>query len=76
VQDKSIDVLQVLDRILKVNYQIPRTPRVSEECKDLIRKLLVADPKQRLTIPQIQVTPPPSPSPFDTLSLFAYCAFS
>jgi len=45
---------KVLDRILRVDYHIPRSPRVSDECKDLIRRILVADPSQRLTIPQIQ----------------------
>ena len=48
-------ILQVLDRILRVDYNIPRSPRVSEECKDLMRRILVADPADRLTIPQIQV---------------------
>ena len=46
---------QVLERILKVDYRIPRSPKISEECKDLIRRILVADPSQRLSIKQIQV---------------------
>ena len=48
---------QVLERILKVDYRIPKVPRISEECKDLIRRVLVADPAKRLTVPQIQVLP-------------------
>ena len=47
--------MQVLDRILRVDYKIPRAPRVSDECKDLLQRVLVADPFKRLTIPQIQV---------------------
>lgn len=55
ITNYSAMYLQVLDRILKVDYRLPRQPRVSEECKDLIRRILVADPALRLTIPQIQV---------------------
>lgn len=57
--DHGDDNTQVLDRILKVDYRLPRQPRVSDECKDLIRKILVADPEARLTIPQIQVVSSP-----------------
>lgn len=48
---------KVLERILRVDYHIPKYPRVSSECKDLITRILVADPDKRLTIPQIQRHP-------------------
>ena len=47
----------MLERILRVDYHIPKYPRVSSECKDLITRILVSDPDRRLTIPQIQRHP-------------------
>lgn len=44
-------------RIVNVEYVIPNKPEVSEECKDLLRKLIVFDPKKRLTIRQIAKHP-------------------
>eukprot|EP00892_Ulva_mutabilis_P010117 jgi/Ulvmu1/7478/UM037_0021.1 len=49
-QDKLKKVLQ---RIVNVQYSFPRACNISESCRDLIQKLLVADPAQRLTIPGI-----------------------
>ena len=48
---------KVLERILRCDYHIPKYPRVSSECKDLITRILVVDPDRRLTIPQIQRHP-------------------
>ena len=48
---------KVLERILRVDYHIPKYPRISSECKDLITRILVADPDRRLTITQIQRHP-------------------
>ena len=47
----------MLERIKRVDYSIPKWPRISAECRDLIVSILVADPTRRLTIPQIQSHP-------------------
>ena len=42
---------------MRVDYRIPKYPKISPECKDLLQLILVADPDQRLTIEQIQRHP-------------------
>ena len=39
---------QMMRRISDAKLKIPDCPTVSSEAKDLLRKLLVADPRQRL----------------------------
>lgn len=41
----------VLNRIVALQYQMPSD--LTRECQDLIRRILVADPKKRLTIDDI-----------------------
>lgn len=48
---------QVLERILAVDYNFPSSIPVSAECKDLLSKILVADPAKRYTIADIQRHP-------------------
>ncbi len=48
---------QVLERILAVDYNFPTSIPVSPECKDLLAKILVADPAKRFTISDIQQHP-------------------
>jgi len=48
---------KVLMRILKVDYVIPERPAISDEAKDLIQKVLVKSPKERLSLEQIQNHP-------------------
>uniref|UniRef100_A0A7S1CUB7 Protein kinase domain-containing protein n=1 Tax=Picochlorum oklahomense TaxID=249345 RepID=A0A7S1CUB7_9CHLO len=48
---------KVLMRILKVDYVIPERPALSDEAKDLIQKILVKNPKERLSLEQIQNHP-------------------
>ena len=48
---------KVLDRIMRVDYKIPKYPRISPECRDLIQGILVGDPDQRLNIDSIQRHP-------------------
>ena len=48
---------KVLERIKRVEYTIPKWPRITPECRDLITTILVADPTRRLTVPQIQAHP-------------------
>ena len=47
----------VLERILKVEYEFPSRKPVSDELKDLISKILVADPKQRATLAEVSAHP-------------------
>ena len=47
----------VLERILKVEYEFPSRKPVSDELKDLISRILVADPKQRATLAQVSAHP-------------------
>lgn len=60
-EDKKLsqhDRLQrILHRIIKVDYDFPEHAQVSAECRDLISKVLVANPAQRLTIRQIAAHP-------------------
>lgn len=45
---------KVLTRIIRVDYFFPETPAVSESAKDLMCRVLVADPAKRLTLGQVQ----------------------
>ena len=49
--------MQVLERILAVDYHFPSSIPVSEQCKDLLRHILVADPAKRFSISDIQRHP-------------------
>ena len=49
--------MQVLERILAVDYNFPTSIPVSPECKDLLSRILVADPAKRYTIEAIQAHP-------------------
>ena len=42
---------------MRVDYRCPKYPRISPECRDLIQRILVREPDQRLTIQQIQEHP-------------------
>lgn len=48
---------QVLDRIMRCDYRLPRYPHTSPECRDLLQRILVGNPDERLTIDQIQRHP-------------------
>ena len=46
-----------LQRILKVEYDFPSNLKVSQNCRDLLSKILVDKPEKRITIPEIQKHP-------------------
>lgn len=48
---------KMIQRILHVDYHIPSHVRLSDDCKDLLKKVLVADPAKRLTIDGIYSHP-------------------
>jgi serine/threonine protein kinase len=49
--------MQVLRRVCSADYELPDDVVVSESYKDLLMRILVVDPTQRITIAQIQQHP-------------------
>lgn len=54
------DALKMMRRILNMELEIPKHPRVSQEAIDLMLRILVKNPNDRLTIQEIQVRICPS----------------
>ena len=52
VVDDENDIYILMDKIIKGNYNIPEF--LSNECKDLIKNMLVTDPDKRITLEQIK----------------------
>ncbi|PSR87998.1 Serine/threonine-protein kinase [Actinidia chinensis var. chinensis] len=48
------DFRKTIQRVLHVQYSIPDNIQISPECRHLISRIFVADPKQRITIPEIR----------------------
>lgn len=46
-----------MQRILRLEYNIPESGKVSPELKDLLSKMLVDNPTQRISMAQIQLHP-------------------
>lgn len=44
-------------RVMRAEYSIPKTPAVSQECKDLVAGLLVVDPEQRMALEDLLQNP-------------------
>eukprot|EP00877_Chromochloris_zofingiensis_P012447 jgi/Chrzof1/7456/Cz02g24200.t1 len=44
---------KMIQRILHVDYHVPSHIRLSEECRDLLKRVLVADPAKRITVDAI-----------------------
>jgi hypothetical protein len=51
------DVVEVVRRILAARYAFPPGLRVSAGCADLIGRILVADPKRRLSLAAVRMHP-------------------
>lgn len=52
---RARDKLQrMIQRIVNVDYSIPSAAKMSEDCKDLLRKILVRNPKERITMEGVQ----------------------
>ena len=45
----------MMSRILQSQWAIPAGVHISPECRDLLTRLLVADPHQRLNVQQVRV---------------------
>ena len=46
--------LSLLQRILRVDYEFPPHVKASKDCQDMLARILVRDPAERLTVLQIQ----------------------
>nr|CAB3455000.1 unnamed protein product [Digitaria exilis] len=55
--DEPKNFRKTLTRILSVQYAIPDFVRVSMECRHLLSRIFVANPEQRITIPEIKNHP-------------------
>ena len=66
---------KVLRRILDVDYFFPESPAISSEAKDLMRRVMVAKPGERLSLEQVQHHPwfqqdlPPGSLEYNTWAL-------
>jgi serine/threonine-protein kinase SRK2 len=54
---RLLALYHVLQRILAVKYSIPPQLRISTECQDLLARIFVAAPAQRITLPEIKRHP-------------------
>jgi serine/threonine protein kinase len=52
-----VHILQVLQRVTHGDYYFPASIPVSDSCKDLLRKILVVKPEERITVEGIQEHP-------------------
>lgn len=48
------DFRKMIQRILSVQYMIPESINISQECRHLISRIFVADPESRITMPEIK----------------------
>lgn len=48
---------KILQRILHVDYDIPADSNITDSCRDLLRRILVAEPNERLSLADIQKHP-------------------
>ncbi|GJN33130.1 hypothetical protein PR202_gb21697 [Eleusine coracana subsp. coracana] len=55
--DEPRNFRKTLTRILSVQYAVPDFVRVSMECRHLLSRIFVANPEQRITIPEIKNDP-------------------
>lgn len=53
---------ETFDNVIKAPLCFPAKPQISEECRDLISRLLVKDPAQRLGTRTGEAPVPPPPS--------------
>ncbi|CAM8915690.1 hypothetical protein QQ045_024643 [Rhodiola kirilowii] len=52
--DEPKDVRKTIQRILQVQYLVPESIQISDECRQLISRIFIADPSARITIPEIK----------------------
>ncbi|XP_052204512.1 serine/threonine-protein kinase SRK2I-like isoform X2 [Diospyros lotus] len=52
--DEPKDFRKTISRILQVQYSIPDNIQISPACRHLISRIFVADPTQRITMPEIR----------------------
>lgn len=54
---ESASLNETIQRIKTINYTFPKWTSISLELKDLIKKILVLDYDERLTIEQVEAHP-------------------
>ena len=47
-------LLGFLQRIVNVDYSIPSWAKISDDCKDLLKKIFVRNPQERITMEKVQ----------------------
>ncbi|KAL6993693.1 non-specific serine,threonine protein kinase [Sarracenia purpurea var. burkii] len=52
--DEPKDFRKTIYRVLNIQYSIPDNIQISTECRHLISRIFVAEPTQRITIPEIE----------------------
>ncbi|KAF8020255.1 hypothetical protein BT93_G0839 [Corymbia citriodora subsp. variegata] len=55
--EKPKDFRKTILRVINVQYSIPESVQISLECRHLISRIFVADPAERITIPDIKSHP-------------------
>ncbi|XP_004511972.1 serine/threonine-protein kinase SRK2I-like [Cicer arietinum] len=51
--DNPRDFRKTIQRVLNVQYSVPDFIQISPDCRDLISRIFVSDPSERITIPDI-----------------------
>lgn len=46
-----------MQNVIHCRYKFPKFPQVSEECRDLLRRMPVADPNKRINMVEIKKHP-------------------
>lgn len=49
------NIVALYNKIRNQSVEFPETPPITEKLKKLIRKMLIKDPSQRITLPEIKV---------------------
>jgi len=54
---KAAEILQMLDKMVNMKYSLPDNIEISAEGRDLLQRMLLPDPNQRIQLEQIMVHP-------------------
>ncbi|GLC37612.1 hypothetical protein PLESTB_001667900 [Pleodorina starrii] len=54
---KATEILSMLDNMVRQKYELPAKVEVSEPGKDLLKKMLLPDPKERITLEDVMKHP-------------------
>ncbi|GLI66872.1 hypothetical protein VaNZ11_010863 [Volvox africanus] len=54
---KATEILSMLDNMVRQRYELPTKVDISEPGKDLLKKMLLPDPKERITLEEVMKHP-------------------